>query len=175
MEGEERRGFILEQLKNSQDPLSGAQLAQITGVSRQVIVQDIALLRAANKNILSTNKGYILFEQHNAQCFRVFPVNHTTEQIEDELNTIVDYGGRVKDVIVEHSIYGQISVDLCINNKNDVKEFVLKIQEERVKPLKELTNGIHYHTVEACTEKLLDTIQTKLYQKGYLLEYLLDV
>ena len=64
MEGDERRKKIIEILHGRKMPVSGTELAAELGVSRQVIVQDIALLRATDKNILSTNKGYIFLTAH---------------------------------------------------------------------------------------------------------------
>ena len=112
MEGRERRERIIDILKNSDEPLSGTALAARLKVSRQVIVQDIALLRAIDKNIISTNKGYMFFEPHEAMCRRIFMVKHTDEQMRDELNSIVDNGGQLLDVIIEHDVYGTITVDL---------------------------------------------------------------
>lgn len=170
MEGEKRRETIIEVLKNSDKPISGAELAKRAGISRQVIVQDIALLRAVNKNILSTNKGYILYDpEENASFAKTsFHVKHTDEQIRDELYTIVDLGGKVLDVVVEHSVYGQITVDLILKNRLDVDEFLNKIQTSTDQPLKALTGGTHYHTVEADNEKILHLIGKALKEKGYL-------
>lgn len=151
-------------------PVSGASLAARLGVSRQVIVQDIALLRADNKGIMSTYKGYIL---HNPQmeagsCIRVFCVSHSTEDTLDELQTIVDFGGRVLDVSVEHGLYGHITVDLFINNRLDSSAFVAQMGTSRDQPLKVLTGGCHYHTVAAGQERNLDLIEEALKKKGYL-------
>lgn len=170
MEGDKRREKIIEILAQSSRPVSGAELAQALGVSRQVIVQDIALLRAVNKSILSTNKGYILFSTKGMSCRRIFRVNHSNDDIEDELNSIVDNNGKVRDVVVEHEIYGQITVDLIINSRKDVKEFLAKLEasKNRAKPLSELTDGVHYHTVEAESERDLDAVEEELRQKGYL-------
>ncbi len=169
MEGSIRREKILEVLKNTKAPISGGELAKKLNVSRQVIVQDIALLRATNKNILSTTKGYILYREDTKKSYRTYLVKHTNEEIEDELCTIVDSGGKVLDVIVSHEIYGQISADLIISNRQDVYDFVNNIKEKNTKPLKELTNGVHIHTVEADTEEILDNIEKKLIEKRYLI------
>ena len=59
MNGEERRNQIVDILKHSSSPVPGTQLAQILDVSRQVIVQDIALIRAKNIDVFSTNRGYV--------------------------------------------------------------------------------------------------------------------
>lgn len=97
-------------------------------------------------------------------------VRHTDEQIEDELCTIVDNGGKVLDVIVIHEIYGEISAGLILRNRRDVYDFVAKIKENKTVPLKGLTGGVHLHTVEADSEEILDKIGKKLREKNYLIE-----
>lgn len=170
MEGKKRRAELIALLQQADAPISGTDLAKQLGVSRQVIVQDIALLRAVDKNILSTNKGYVLNvpELESDRVKRSFAVTHNKEQIQDELYTIVDYGGKVLDVVVEHDIYGQIMVDLILCNRLDVDEFVERIENSKSRPLKVLTDGEHWHTVEADSEKVLDKIEEKLKEKGYL-------
>lgn len=168
MEGNTRRKKLIALLQNSRKPLSGAELSKHLGVSRQVIVQDIALLRAVNKNILSTTKGYLLYYPEIQKVNRCFHVCHTTGQISDELNTIVDCGGKVLNVIVSHEIYGEISADLIITNRQDAADFVQKVTEKKTIPLKELTDSFHYHTVEADNEAVLDLIEKRLAEKGYL-------
>lgn len=168
VEGQERRNAIMEILRQETNAISGTELAKRLGVSRQVIVQDIALLRATNRNILSTTKGYMLYYQETQKVNRCFMVKHTTEQIEDELCTIIDNGGKVLDVIVTHEIYGQITKDLIISTRRDVYDFVDKVKTKNTVPLKELTDGIHFHTVEADSQEILDLIQQELEAKHYL-------
>lgn len=170
MTGEERRKKIIEILKGSDEPVSGAELSKRLNVSRQVIVQDIALLRAVNRNIISTTKGYILYYQESQKVNRCFLVKHSDDEIEDELCTIVDNGGKVLDVIVMHDIYGEIGAGLIIKNRQDVYDFVEKLKGHRTIPLKELTGGVHLHTVEADSETILDSIEKKLRDKNYLIE-----
>lgn len=171
MDAGQRREQILQMLSRSAEPISGSEFARRLGVSRQVVVQDMALLRAANKNILSTNKGYICFDPGMKQQLarRCVKVCHSTEQIRDELYTVVDAGVRMLDVTVEHSIYGSISVDLLIESRQDADDFVRRIQEGDTRPLKELTDNVHYHTLEAPTEEALDRAAAGLREKGYLL------
>ncbi len=169
MEGNERRQSIINILKRSGEPLSGTALASRLGVSRQVIVQDVALLRAVDKNIISTNKGYMYFAPDMGKCKRTLRVRHDDAQMRDELNIIVDNGGRVLDVMVEHSVYGTITADLQIRTRRDVKDFMEKIGSAASKPLNLLTEGIHYHTLEAESEDVLDIIENELKQKGYLI------
>ena len=161
MTGSRRREEIVSKIKSSEVPVPGKELAKVYDVSRQVIVQDIALIRATNKNILSTNKGYVLYkpEHISTKCKRIFPVFHTTKQIKKELYTIVDLGGTVLDVIVEHDVYGMITVDLILKNRTDVDEFLDKLHESHSQPLNVLTNGFHYHSVTAASEEILDKIE----------------
>ena len=170
MTGEERRMKILGKLQETDTPLSGTALAKVFHVSRQIIVQDIALMRAENIGILSTNKGYLLRSKktENTQPKRVFFVKHTTEQVLDEFNTIIELGGKILDVAVEHEIYGQICVDLFIETKADAADFHTKLMTCRDNPLKVLTDDCHYHTVSAPSERLLDYIEEDLRRKGYL-------
>ena len=172
MEGDIRRKKILETLSRENGPISGTELAGMMGVSRQVIVQDIALLRVSYKNILSTNKGYILFKEEKKPefCRRSVKVKHKNEEIMKELNMIVDCGARVLDVVVEHDIYGQITVDLIINNRADAEAFVQKVEENKTRPLNELTEGIHFHTIEAESEEILNKAMSRLKDAGFLLE-----
>ena len=166
MEGEARREKLLEILSSSSEPISGSTLSKQLGVSRQVIVQDIALLRAINKNILSTARGYLLYYRETQKVNRCFPVWHNTSQIREELYCIVNLGGKILDVIVSHPIYGTISADLLINSRKEVDEFVNKVEE--TVPLKELTNDYHFHTVEADSVAQLDAIELALKNAGYL-------
>lgn len=172
MTGEERRMKILSKLQEADTPLSGTALAKIFHVSRQIIVQDIALMRAENNGILSTNKGYLLRSKksENTQPKRVFFVKHDTEQVLDEFRTIIELGGKVLDVAVEHELYGQICVDLLIETEADAVDFHEKMSACRDNPLKVLTDDCHYHTVCAPSERLLDLIEEDLRRKGYLQE-----
>ena len=104
MTGSERRDAIIKQIRESRTPVSGKSLAAAYDVSRQVIVQDIALIRAAGHDIMSTNRGYIINEPVTVS--RVFKVKHTDEQVEEELTSIVDLGGCVRNVMVNHRVYG---------------------------------------------------------------------
>ena len=166
MAGEDRRKKILQLLKGQ--ILNGSQLAKQLNVSRQVIVQDIALIRAAGYDIISTNRGYILNAPSQAE--RVFKVNHTDEQLEDELCSIVDLGGKIINVMVNHRVYGRMEAPLGITSRRKVKEFLEDIQSGKSSPLKNITSNSHYHRVEADSEETLDMIEDMLRQKGYLVE-----
>lgn len=172
MEGGLRRDRIIEELRQEKGPVSGSELARRMGVSRQVIVQDIALLRTSYKNILSTNRGYLIYAEPEEQKLyrRVIKVKHKKEDIVRELDSIVDAGGRVRNVIIEHEIYGQLTGDLVIHNRADVRTFMRKVEEYGTRPLTDLTEGVHFHTVEAEREETLDAVVEALAAEGFLYE-----
>lgn len=172
MTGEERRNQILQMLKNQSTPLSGTALAGAFHVSRQVIVQDIALMRAENHDILSTNRGYLYRRRDSCDSLpkRVFFVRHSTQQVLDEFMAVLELGGMILDVVVEHELYGQIRVDLLIESEQDAREFYEKLMLSKDNPLKVLTDDCHYHTVAAPSERLLDLIEQELRHKGFLCE-----
>lgn len=169
MNGTERREKLIEILKDATQPVNGAALSEKLNVSRQIIVADIASLRSDGKPIMSTNRGYILDNpmSHRGVCKRAISVCHTDEQMEAELNTIVDFGGTILNVVISHDVYGQISADLMIKNRLDVEEFIEKIKSSKSGPLKNLTDGRHVHVVEANSEALLDIIEEKLRNQGF--------
>lgn len=168
MKGEERRNKILYLLKNNQRPFKGGELSEQFGVSRQVIVQDIALLRAEGSDIIATPQGYILMTANPASVKRVIAVKHSEKDMEDELRTIVNMGGRVLDVTIEHKIYGEITGKLQLKSLFDIEEFMKKIRHGDSKPLSQLTLGVHIHTIEADDNEVMDRIIQALGEKGYL-------
>lgn len=168
MEGNKRRELLVKILKEQTEPISGGELSKLLGVSRQVIVQDIALLRASDIEIISTTRGYMFYHSDTPKVTRVFKVKHETDQIEDELCVFVDNGGKILDVFVTHEIYGNIVTALIIRNRQDVYDFVKKVKEKKIVPLKDLADGVHQHTVEADSEATMDRIEAALRQKGYL-------
>ena len=166
MTGVERREKLLSMLAKSKEPIAGAEMAKRLSVSRQVIVQDIALLRAADNNIVSTNRGYVLLKP--GKCERIFKVRHTAEEIEKELQIIVDNGGRILDVFVYHKVYGVVRAELNIGSRKDVSEFLDELKKGHSTLLKNITSEYHYHTVSASSAERLDFIQTELQKRGFL-------
>ncbi len=149
LNGEERREYIIELLKRSSKPLTGKMLAKETGVSRQVIVTDIALLRTAEEPIIATSRGYIYYQNASINHLyrKVIVCNHTSEDIKKELEIIVNCGVTVVDVIVEHPFYGDLAGSLMIKNKSDINSFMNAL--DQTVPLSILTDGLHLHTLES--------------------------
>ena len=168
MSGEERRTSILNIICNSKTPISGGKLSKELNVSRQIIVSDIALLRASGYDIISTNRGYVINNPSGISF--IIKVNHTDEQIEDELNTIVDLGGTVVDVFVNHKVYGRISANLNIRSRRNVMEFINGIKSGKSTPLKNITSNYHYHTITAESNDIIELIKEELNNKGYLIK-----
>ena len=168
MTGSERRDAIIKQIRESRTPVPGKSLAAAYDVSRQVIVQDIALIRAAGYDIMATNRGYIINEP--AAVSRVFKVKHTDAQVEEELNSIVDLGGCVRNVMVNHRVYGHMEAELNITSRRKTADFIRDLRSGKSSPLKNITSGYHYHTVEADSVETLDLIGEMLKEKGFLVE-----
>lgn len=169
-QGDKRRDLILQWLKNSAEPIPARVLAEKTNVSRQVIVQDISLLKARNESIMATAQGYLYLPAVDTQKpTRLIACCHLPEETEKELTLIVDHGVRILDVIVEHPMYGQLTASLLIKNRQDVKHFIRQIQEKKASLLSELTEGVHLHTLEADTQEQLDEVCAALARENILL------
>ncbi|SER67195.1 transcription repressor NadR [Lachnobacterium bovis] len=166
MTGNERRKLILEELQNSKTPISGGAFAKLLEVSRQIVVQDIALIRAQGIDIHSTNKGYVLSKSGISK--KVFKVIHSDDEVEEELTLIVDLGGKIKDVFVYHKVYGLLKAELNIRSRLDVKRYMDEIHSGKSTPLKNITSGYHYHTIEADNDSILDLIKNALAERGFL-------
>ena len=166
MKGKERRKEIAALIMSEQEPLSGAVLSERLGVSRQIIVQDIAMLRAEGYDILSTHQGYVITKGPFAE--RVFKLRHTSEQTEDELRCIVALGGTVVNVFVWHKVYGKIEAGMNLFSERGIAQFMDGIKSGKSKELMHITEGYHYHTVRADSEETLDAIEKALDAKGYI-------
>lgn len=171
MTPEERRSKIVALLSKNSHPVAGSRLASELAVSRQVIVQDVSILRASGKKILSTPRGYMIAQNYNSVPYRkTFAVRHNMAQMEDELNIMVDAGGTVIDVIVEHPLYGELKGMLMLKSRRDVKEFAERKRVTGSKMLSDVTGGVHLHTVEAEKEDVFSYIEAELSRAGYLLD-----
>lgn len=169
MEARKRREQIAARLEQSDGPVSATALAREFSVSRQIIVGDVALLRAAGLDIAATPRGYILPAGTSGVRFTV-ACSHTAQQMEAELNAIVDQGGTVLDVIVEHPIYGQLTAPLRMSSRYEVRQFVERCQQEDAAPLSALTDGVHLHTVNCQDPQCEQRVRQALKAMGILVE-----
>ena len=165
--GDVRRAQIVLLLQEASKPISGQVLGEKLQVSRQVIVTDVALLRACGHDIVSTNRGYVL-KRSSTQVARLVKVRHTPEQIEDELDAIVDLGGCVVDVMVNHRTYGRLSAPLDVKSRRDVRQFLSDLNQGISAPLSTVTDGYHFHHISAASDDIVDEIISALEEKGFL-------
>lgn len=186
---EARRASLLDALRSADAPVSGGQLANTLNVSRQIIVQDIALLREAGASIVATTKGYVLADAaqtaaqnatqimaqnaeqpavHLDEPARTFKLHHEVEQTRDELQTIIALGGRVHNVSISHRAYGRITAPLEIADQADIERFINDIESGKSSPLSTATSGYHYHLVSAPSNEALEAIGRALADKGLL-------
>jgi uncharacterized protein len=164
-----RGGRILELLGASDGPLTGAELAAELGVSRQVIVQDVAILRAAGHDIMATPQGYVMAREPEGRPHRArVAVRHPPEKTADELNTFVDHRVRVIDVIVEHPLYGDLIGALMLKSRDDVARFMKQLRVTGAPLLSSLTGGLHLHTVEFDRVDDFKRAEAALASRGFL-------
>ena len=168
MKSEERRNLIITMLEENDTSISATSLANKFNVTRQIIVADIALLRATGYSIIADNKGYKL-NTINTDLIKRIVVQHTKDDVNNEFYAIVDNGAKVLDVVVEHPVYGKISVELNISSRYEADEFVTKLDETNSNPLSLLTQGIHIHTIEVPNEQAFERIKNKLSELGILI------
>ena len=166
MKVEERREGIIKVLTLAKKPVSASSLAEEFGVSRQIIVKDIATLRESGFAVTSYARGYLLEKESKYE--RVFKLIHTDEETEEELNIIVDLGGVIKDVFVYHKFYNKLTARMDIKSRLDIRKFMDDITSGKSSLLKNVTSGYHYHTVCAESNEILDAVQQRLKERGFL-------
>ena len=172
MLGEKRRYEILQLLKKSSAPITGTELAIFANVSRQVIVNDINLLKAKNEPIISTSQGYYYFPNKNQHIYEQKVVcKHDVNDSKTELYAVVDCGATVQNVMIEHPIYGEITAQLQISNRLEVDHFIKQVSEQKAGLLSTLTDGTHIHLISAPTEDQLQCAINSLRTKGFLIEH----
>lgn len=169
---EERRKQILDILNTSEEPITGSDFAKKFNVSRQVIVQDIAVLRAKGTNIMATSNGYYILKinEDNRNIKTIVCKHEGYDSIEKELAIIIDMGAKILDVIVTHPVYGEIRCPLMINSRYDLEKFAKKVKEVKAEPLASLTGGEHIHTIEVPNDEVYEIILTKLDKIGFLVK-----
>lgn len=174
MTAKERRDGILQMLiaQPADEPLNASVIAARFGVSRQIVVGDVALLRSIGEPIVATSRGYC-YRSASGQQERVHLLVclHNAEQMEEELNAIVDFGGKVEDVTVDHPIYGRLTGELHLTCRYDVKRFCERTAEADAKPLSALTEGVHCHRVRLADEEAFERLCRELERQGILLSY----
>ena len=167
MDSAKRREHIMLSLKNAERPISATKFAKELGVSRQIIVGDVALLRASGENILATPRGYVIDHSSVSEQYTVACV-HDFDSMEDELNIMVDNGCTVVNVIVEHPLYGQLTGPLHLSSRYDVSQFMSACRENGASPLSTLTGGVHLHVLSCPDADCFERTKKALDEAGFL-------
>lgn len=172
--GEERRQGLLQMIQENDRPVTGTQLAKQAGVSRQVIVQDLSLLKAKGYPVVATARGYLLNDPvlDGTRRIRKVVCRHGYDQLKAECDAIVDEGVILRDVIVEHPVYGFLTGELMLRSRRDVRALIERLEETQATPLSSLTDGVHIHTLEADNEEALDAAIEALDRLGILVSEL---
>lgn len=169
MTASKRRESIVELLLMEKAPIKGVDLATKFNVTRQIIVKDIAILRAKGNNIIATPDGYMFNDDNGSRVRSIIAVNHDKDEMIKELEIVIKYGGIIEDVIVEHPIYGEIKGLLMIKNLNDLNRFKKSFDLSESTPLSSLTNGVHLHTISVDTKENMEFIKNELKENGLIL------
>lgn len=168
MSSKERREDILKLLNEKEKAVKGSSLAKQYGVTRQVIVKDIAILRASGANIIATPDGYTIMKK-DSYIRDIIVTRHNEDKIREEIEIIIKYGGVMEDVIVTHPVYGEIKAMIMVRNLNDLNKFMERCKSEHSVPLSVLTKGSHMHTISAMDKETLGLIKRELKEKGFLI------
>jgi uncharacterized protein len=165
-----RRRRILEWMRTHRSPVHGGDLARRFRVSRQSLVQDVAILRASGQEILGTPRGYRLPDTASQGYKAILACKHAPERTEEELNILADHGVKILDVIVEHPLYGEIRGSLMLESRADVQDFLERVNSSKASLLSSLTGGVHLHTVEASRPEMIARAKEQLRERGFLLK-----
>lgn len=168
MDTRERRQLLLESLRSAKKPLTGAFLSKKFNVSRQIIVGDISVIRAGGVTVYATPRGYVVPQEESLGLVAILACRHDEKLMRRELEIIVDNGGHVREVIVEHPLYGEIRADLMLSTRHDVDVFERQMRECAGKPLSLITQGAHLHTIEVPEQEVLERIRKQLDEAGIL-------
>jgi transcriptional regulator of NAD metabolism len=168
--GERRRRRIIEWMRAHNAPVPGGEMARRFRVSRQCLVQDVAILRASGQEILATPRGYRLPDGRVDSHREILACRHAPERTEEELQILVDNGVKVLDVIVEHPLYGELRGSLMIESRADIQDFLQRVRASHAALLSSLTGGVHLHTVEASRPSMISRAKAALRARGILLK-----
>jgi uncharacterized protein len=167
---ERRRRQIVAWMRRHGAPIRGGELARQFRVSRQCLVQDVAILRASGEEIEATPRGYRL-PKGTAQAHRaILACRHAPERTEEELQILVDHGVKILDVIVEHPLYGELRGSLMLESRADVQDFLTQVSASGASLLSSLTGGVHLHTIEASRPEMISRAKARLRARGFLLK-----
>jgi hypothetical protein len=168
--GSVRRERIVRLLREGRRSITGSELSSSLGVSRQAIVNDIAILRAAGEPIAGGPQGYRWRGEEPAAVLATIACRHDREGCQKELEVLVAHGVAVLDVVVDHELYGEVRGDMNVSTHRDVQRYMEVLNTSGVEPLSTLTGGVHAHHVRAPDEVALGSARSDLALLGILVE-----
>lgn len=168
MDSSKRRLLIMDILKKAQGAVTGSALSKRCNVSRQIIVGDVAILRAQGIHIISTPRGYQLIAKQKGGMQQVFVCCHGPKMVEKELEAIIDNGGIVHNVVVEHEVYGDLEGKLNLHSRRDIQQYLKRMSDSKAELLSRISGGIHTHLVETANAEDMAAIQDALETLGVL-------
>jgi transcriptional regulator of NAD metabolism len=168
--GVARRQRVLELLREARRSITGSELSASLGVSRQAIVNDMAILRAAGEPIGGSPQGYRWRGEQMSGVFATLACRHDREGCQKELETLVAHGVAVLDVVVDHQLYGEVRADMNVWTHRDVQRYMEVLHTSPVEPLSALTGGVHAHHVRAPDDVALGSARSDLALLGFLLD-----
>jgi uncharacterized protein len=166
----QRRRRIVAWMRSHGAPIRGGELARHFRVSRQCVVQDVAILRAGGEDIVATPRGYRLPKGVGRRHRAILASRHAPERTEEELQILVDHGVKILDVMVEHPLYGELRGSLMIESRADVQDFLGQVSSSHASLLSSLTGGVHLHTIEASRPEMISRAKARLRARGFLLK-----
>lgn len=146
--------------------MTGSKLSSLLGVSRQAIVNDIAILRASGEAVVGGPHGYRLGRVSG--LLEIIHCNHPPERGREELEILLDRGIAVLDVGVNHSVFGEVRASVVVETRADIERHAAAIAEAGEAPLSVITGGRHSHTVRAPNQDALDAAKRELRERGIL-------
>lgn len=162
MDRMQRVKYVLHRLATAGGPIKGSTLAAECQVSRQIIVGDIATLRGLGKKVVATSHGYQMVIPEKPAFKEILQCHHGVEKLQEELYAIVDLGGAVLNVSVEHQCYGYLKMDMSVRTREDADHFVSYVKSGRASFMTDLKDGIHRYLIEAKSKKTMFQIREKL-------------
>ena len=161
MNAAQRREVILKRLSEAEAPVSASVLAAQLGVSRQIVVGDVALLRAGGAAIEATPRGYQFHPAPGGYTGILACVHRTTDEMRTELYAVVD-------VAVENPLYGELRGNLNLASRYDVDNFIEQAAHTPEGLLSRMTGGVHLHTLRCPDEASFHRMEAALEKAGIL-------
>ena len=168
MENVERRKLILQKLKAANTAVTGRELAELCQVSRQIIVSDIAMLRAEGMSIIATSQGYLLNGRREGEQYEIELYCASAEALLRELELVVDNGGMICGSVIDYGMYGSLSCRLALSSRRDITRWMDQARDLGICPFSLLGGGAHTLIIETEHREDYDAVCRALGSAGFM-------